>query len=77
MPASFAARQAEFCFYAAFSKVDVRLRVRVPGTVQQFTVDSARPAYLHHWQRPAPLCAARTLNAMGELTPRYHCAKRT
>ena len=28
-------------------------------------------------QTRAPLCAARTLNNIGGITPRYHCAKRT
>lgn len=30
--------EAEFCFYAAFSQVDVRLRVRAPGNVTQFVL---------------------------------------
>ena len=33
-----AIEEAEFCFYAAFSQVDVRLRVRVPGQVTQLVV---------------------------------------
>eukprot|EP01047_Picozoa_sp_COSAG01_P002035 COSAG01_NODE_50_length_31487_cov_90.470243_37_plen_249_part_00 len=30
--------EAEFCFYAPFSRADVRLRVRVPGTLSESTV---------------------------------------
>lgn len=35
---TWALEEAEFCFYAAFSQVDVRLRVRAPGTVTTFAI---------------------------------------